>query len=357
MTTSQISQQTGTTLPQPSTTPGWRSLLGSRRMVWALAFVVISALVLTGGQSIVFQATLITIYAIVALSQEWLFGRAGQISLGAAALMGIGAYTTALTSENSAFPFPLPMVLSIVAGALVGLIISIPGLRFRGLYLMLTTLALQFIVAFLGQDIEGTAHQSGYAVDVPAWLANPQTMLLVCLIILAAVILLLDGMYRNAPGRAWSAIRQNEVAAAVMGVSTTKWKILAFVGSSAICALGGSLYAINSANVDYNSFSLDLGLTIVVIVFVGGVGRIFGALVGAAFIGYLPVLLDDASGLFPAGSSASTWLQTNEPLVASAIYGFLLLIVLLFERGGIAELIARLIRLVQRQIPRKGAAT
>jgi branched-chain amino acid transport system permease protein len=356
VTTGNIAQQEANRVPPAAAARGWRRLLADRRPAWAVAFVVVSILVLTGGQFIVFQATLITIYALVALSQEWLFGRAGQISLGAAALMGIGAYTTALASEHSGFPFPLPTVLSVLAGALVGLVISVPGLRFRGLYLMLTTLALQFIVSFLGQDIEGTAHESGYTVNIPQWLTNPQWMLLLCLVLLAVVMLLLDGMYRSAPGRAWSAIRQNEVAAAVLGVSTVKWKILAFTGSSAICALGGSLYAINLGNVDYNSFSLQLGLTIVVIVFVGGVGRIFGAIVGAVFIGYLPVLLDDMSGWFPADSTASAWLQTNEPLVASAIYGFLLLIVLLFERGGIAELLARLIGFGRRRIAWKRAA-
>ena len=347
MTTSEVREQENRRVP-PAVASGWRTLLTDRRPLWAAGFVVVSVLVLAGGQSIVFQGTLITIYAIVALSQEWLFGRAGQISLGASALMAVGAYITALTSETSGFPFPLPMVLSVLGGAVVGLIIGVPGLRFRGLYLMLTTLALQFIVSFLGQDIEGTSHQSGFTVDSPDWLTNPQWMLFLCLALLAVVMLLLDGMYRSAPGRAWNAIKQNEVAAAVMGVSTVKWKILAFVGSSAICALGGSLYAYNLGNVDYNSFSLDLGLTIVVIVFVGGVGRIFGAIVGAVFIGYLPTVLGDISNLFPSGGTASTWLQTNEPLIASAIYGFLLLIVLLFERGGIAELIARLIDFGQR---------
>jgi branched-chain amino acid transport system permease protein len=357
VTTSDVEHREAKRVPPALVVRGWRLLLADRRPAWAVGFIVVSILVLTGGQTIVFQATLITIYAIVALSQEWLFGRAGQISLGAAALMAIGAYTTALTSVRSGFPFPLPTVLSVLAGALVGLIISVPGLRFRGLYLMLTTLALQFIVSFLGKDIEGTSHESGFTVHSPGWLTNPTWFLLLCLVLVAVVMLLLDGMYRSAPGRAWSAIRQNEVAAAVMGVSTVRWKILAFVGSSAICALGGSLYAYNIGNVDYNSFSLDLGLTIVVIVFVGGVGRLFGAIVGAVFIGYLPVILDDISGWFPAGSSASAWLQTNEPLVASATYGFLLLIVLLFERGGIAELLARLIGFGRRRIRWKRAVS
>lgn len=324
------------------------------RTMWALGFVAVAAVVLLAGSDfVVFQATLITIYAVVALSQEWLFGRAGQVSLGAAALMAVGAYATALTSDKSAMPFPLPLLVSLVAGGLVGAVIALPGLRFRGLYLMLTTLALQFIVSFAAKKMQGLDHLSGYLVTIPAWLAEPRHLLLLCLGVLAAVMLLLDGLYRSAPGRAWSAVRQNEVAAAVMGVSTVKWKVLAFIGSSAICSLGGGLYAMSLGNVDFNSFSLNLGLTIVVIVFVGGLGRILGPIVGAVFIGYLPIILDDVTRLLPATSSIATWVTPREALLASAIYGLLLLLVLLFERDGIAGLLARAGRWTQRRASRR----
>jgi branched-chain amino acid transport system permease protein len=291
-----------------------------------------------------YEACLIAVYAVAALGQDWLMGRAGQVSLGAAAFMAIGAYTTGGLANESWAPFPVPIAVSGIFGGAVGLLVGITGLRFRGLYLALSTLALQFIVAFAGQRYQGS-NEAGLVVGIPHLgslnIGTGRGLLITLLVILVLVVLTLNGMYRRAPGRAWAAIKQNEQAAAVAGVNVTKWKLLAFVGSSAVIAIGGSMYAYVIGIVNYVPFSLDLAISILAAVFVGGLSSISGALIGAVLIVLLPNWLQDLSARLPGSGSGGSWLSNNSSQLAVAIYGLVLLLVLLFERDGIVGLVNR----------------
>jgi branched-chain amino acid transport system permease protein len=349
---------------------GRAALLRSPRLAGSAIFVIAALAVLLGGSGyVLYESALICIYAIVTVSQEWLFGRSGLVSLGPAAIMAVGAYTTATLSTQTWAVFPVPVLISLVFGAIIGLIIGIPGLRFSGLYLMLTTLALQFIVAFAGQEYQGMniLHQAGIPVNSPHWgslqLGTSRSLFVISVIILGLALLALSALYRGVPGRIWNAIRQDEAAASVLGVHVARWKLAAFIGSSALTAVGGSLYAYQSALVDYSSYSLDLSLALVVMVFIGGVGTMAGPIIGAVVIVLLPVAVSQlASGLsgFPA---VSTWLTSNQAVLANGVYGFVLLLVLLFERDGIFGLLRRLglsgLRLLpwRRQLARQQGGT
>jgi branched-chain amino acid transport system permease protein len=131
--------------------------------------------------------------------------------------------------------------------------------------------------------------------------------------------------------------------------------VAAFVGSSALTAVGGSLYAYQSALADYTSFSLDLSLALVVMVFIGGVGTMTGPIIGAAVIVLLPVGVSRLAGSLSGFAAVSSWLTTNEAIIANGAYGFVLLLVLLFERDGIFGLLRRLgvagLRLARRARP------
>jgi branched-chain amino acid transport system permease protein len=331
---------------------GSAALLRSPRLVGSAIFVIAVLAVFFGGSAyVLYEAVLVCIYAIVTVSQEWLFGRAGLVSLGPAAIMAVGAYATATLSTEGWAVFPIPILVSLVFGAIVGLIIGIPGLRFSGLYLMLTTLALQFIVAFAGQEYQGRnlLDQAGIPVIPPHWgslqLTSSRSLLVISAVILGLILLALSALYRGVPGRIWNAIRQDEVAASVLGVNVARWKVAAFVGSSALTAVGGSLYAYQSALTDYNSYSLDLSLALVVMVFIGGVGTMTGPIIGAAVIVLLPVGVSDLANSLSGFSSLSNWLATNEAIIANGAYGLVLLLVLLFERDGIFGLLRRLGRL------------
>jgi branched-chain amino acid transport system permease protein len=321
----------------------------SPRLAGSAIFVIaVLAIFLGGSAYVLYESILVCIYAIVTVSQEWLFGRAGLVSLGPAAIMAVGAFTTATLSTEGWAVFPVPVLASLVLGAIIGLIIGIPGLRFSGLYLMLTTLALQFIVSFAGQEYQGMniLHQAGIPVSPPQWgslqLASSRSLFVISAIILGLVLLALGALYRGVPGRIWDAIRQDEAAASVLGVHVARWKLAAFIGSSALTAVGGSLYAYQSALADYNSYSLDLSLALVVMVFIGGVGTMTGPVIGAVVIVLLPVGVSQLAGSLTGLPAVSTWLTSNEAIIANGAYGLVLLLVLLFERDGIFGLLRRL---------------
>jgi branched-chain amino acid transport system permease protein len=312
-------------------------------------FAAVVVVVFFGPQYIIYEATLIAIYGVVISAQDLVLGRAGVVSLGAAAIMAIGAFTTARLSTVTGWNvFPIPLVVSFVFGAVVGLIIGIPGLRFKGLYLMLTTLALQFVVAFAAQSYQGTNNEAGFIVQGPKWgslnLANPRPFFVVCIVVLAITMAALAGVYRGVPGRAWSAIRQNEGGASTLGVNPVRWKLTAFIVSSAVTAVGGSLYAYQVGQVSYTSYTLDFSLVLIVMVFIGGVRSIVGPLLGGFVLVVLPNLVSEF-GRIP---SMSSWMTTNGGELSQAIFGLLLLVVLVFEGGGLWVVLKRLGNLVMR---------
>lgn len=316
-----------------------------RRVVAVLLFAVLAVYaVFVADEFGQYQASLIVVYAIAALGQDWLMGRAGQVSLGAAAFMAVGAYVTARLSDTSWAVFPVPILVSAVAGGVIGLIVGVTGLRFRGLYLALSTLALQFVIGFAAKKYQGN-NEAGLFTTTPhigGITFEPGRNLVALLVaVLALLALALGGLYRRAPGRAWSAIRQDEGAAAVAGIDVRRWKLLAFVGSSAVIAVSGSLYAYVLGVVNYVPFSLDLAVSILVIVFVGGLSTISGTVVGAAFVVLLPHWLQALSGQVGGGGPFGAWLNDHSPELAVALYGLALVLVLLFEREGVVGLVRR----------------
>ena len=327
----------------------WPALLGVTVFVAAVLSIFFG-----GSQYVLYEATLIVTYGIVTVAQDWIFGRTGLVSLGPAAIMAVGAFTAARLSTEGWAVFPIPVLIAFVFGGIVGLLIGIPGLRFRGLYLMLTTLALQFIISFAAQKYQGVNREAGFTVIPPHWgsllLSDPKPLFIVNVVVLAVLLLTLAGMYRGVPGRAWSALRQNEAAASVLGVNLVRWKLMAFVGSSAVTAVGGALYAYQIGQVQYTTYSLDLSLTLVVMVFIGGVGTMTGPILGAVAIVLLPVGLQKLSGQFSGWPTAANWLSFHEALVANAIYGLALLLILIFERDGVFGLLKRLVRLGLRLV-------
>lgn len=314
-----------------------------------IAILVFAALAITvlftSNTLALYEVSLILVYSIAAVGQDWLVGRTGQISLGAAAFMAIGAFTTARLAVVSWAFFPIPLLVAGLFGGLVGLVVGVAGLRFRGLYLALSTLALQFVVSYLAQTYQGS-NLGGYPVQAPKigslviTAGRPFDALLMA--VLGLFMLFLNGMFQRAPGRAWSAIRQNETAATVAGVEVTRWKLLAFIGSSAITAVAGGLLAYQSGNVTYEPFTLGLAVSVLVMIFVGGIGSLWGAVVGATLVTMLPFWIQSTTSDLAGIPSLSNWLSLNGSEVASALYGLALVLVLLFERRGIVGLLKRL---------------
>jgi branched-chain amino acid transport system permease protein len=195
-------------------------------------------LVLRGSRFDLYLGGLVMIYAISALGLDWIGAEPGQVSIGNASFMAIGAYATA-TASGAGLPLLPTLVIACLAGAGVGFLVGLPALRLRGLYLALSTLALQFITFSLSLQYETMAGKSAGFFVPPATLGpieieqgRPMTIALA--IVLALVIAVLRNLYTRAPGRAWLAIKESEMAAAVIGLNPTRWKLTAFVASSAL---------------------------------------------------------------------------------------------------------------------------
>jgi branched-chain amino acid transport system permease protein len=306
-----------------------------------------------------FLASTVVVYAIAAIGQDWLIGRAGQVSIGGAAFMGIGAFTTVATTNTPFGHFPIPLIIAALSGAIVGVVVGLPASRLGGLYLVLTTLALQFVFGFVAQEYQGS-RLGGIAAPAlslfGANLAGARSMFILDVVLLLVVVVLLHNLYRYAPGNMWRAIRDDPLAAGTMGISVARWRMLAFVGSSAVTAVAGCLFAYLVSVVSYTTFTLDLGISLIVMVYVGGVGAPLGIIVGAAVVTYLPNLLTDLTNLAPAGSSTNTFLQKNAGTLESLVYGLLLVIVLLFEPEGLAGIARRLLALASRLVRRARSA-
>lgn len=318
----------------------------------AAAFVLIVAWVYFDASDFnVYSFTLVGIFGLVAVSQEWLTGRAGQVSMGAAAIMASGAYAMELVHDQSWAVFPVPLLVAGAAGAAIGGVVGVAGLRFTGLYLLLATLALQVMVGEMGRRYQGVRYEGGFVVAPPKVagidFASSHAYFLLVATCLALVMLILRGIYRSPVGRGWEAMRQNEIAATALGVHAARWKLVAFIGSSSITAMAGALYGYLNYIISYSSFTLELSVTLLLMVFIGGRGTLCGPLLGAVTIVFFPVMVSRLTRAAPS-SGLTDWILTNEAHLASAAYGLMLMLVLLFERDGLFGLARRVVSFVAR---------
>ena len=249
-----------------------------------------------------FSAILIPflILALATLGLNILTGYAGQLSLGTAAFMAVGAFASYnFMLRVPGMPILVAFALGGVCAALVGIVFGLPSLRIRGFYLAASTLATQFFVVwcltkvpwFTNNSSSGviTAQQIeilGYKFD------SPQEKYLLVLGVVAVMALLAKNMVRSNVGRSWMAVRDMDVAAEVIGCRIMKTKLTAFAVSSFYCGVAGALYAFcYLGTVEPEAYNLDLSFRILFMVIIGGLGSILGSFLGAGFIVLLPVFL------------------------------------------------------------------
>jgi branched-chain amino acid transport system permease protein len=313
-------------------------------IILLVAFVVVP---LTASPYL-FSAILIPclILALAALGLNLLTGYAGQLSLGTAAFMAVGAFM----SYNFVLRIPgIPLLVAFAGGGImaagVGILFGLPSLRIRGFYLAVATLAAQFFILwcltkvgwFTNYNSSGVITAQalvilGYAFD------TPQKKYLLVLAIVAVMALAAKNMVRSNIGRQWMAIRDMDVAAEVIGIRLMRAKLLAFAVSSFYCGVAGALYAYAYlGTVEPEAYSLDLSFRILFMIIIGGVGTVLGAFLGSAFIVVLPIalnigvsFLDDTLHLNVASSVAS-----NFELM---VFGGLIIFFLIVEPHGLARI-------------------
>jgi len=304
----------------------------------ALAALVVALLVLPRVASpfILDLVAQTALAAIGALALNLLTGLAGQVSLGHAGFIAAGAFTTGLLVENGLRSPLIALPAAAVVGAALGIVVGIPALRLKGLYLALGTLALHHVVLYACAEFQNHwGANTGVSVPPPAlgpWVLKGVVAWYYALTLAAALTLALSvNLRRSRAGRAWMAIRDREIAAESVGIDVARYKVLAFVWSSAITAVAGALFAYHRGFVSVEAFGFFLAVEYIAMIIIGGLGSALGAVLGAAFVTLLPHVLDAmVAGLRLSGSAAYYLF----PLKFGA-FGLLMAGFLLFEPQGL----------------------
>lgn len=281
--------------------------------------------------------------SIGALSLMLLTGYAGQISLGHAGLIAAGAFTTGILSREIAAPFWITLPASALTGILLGLIFGLPSLRLRGLYLAVSTLALHFIVIYLGGEYETKrGFSTGILIDPPSLagykLTDGRAWYFILLLAALASLMICINLLRSSSGRAWRAVHARETVAEALGINVAGYKLLVFVISSSMTSVAGCLFAYYRGFVSIEAFDLFLSIQYVAMIIIGGMGSLLGALLGAAFVTLFPYLIE----------AMLAWLPNIQKMAGDIFavnytaFGVVMILFLVFEPLGLVGIWRRL---------------
>lgn len=312
--------------------------------------------------------TLAGITAVGALGLNLLTGYTGQTSLGSAAFIGLGAFTASYLGRGADFngkswPFLAYLLVAAVLGGLVGLVVGLPALRLRGNYLVIVTLGLTFIALYVFKggehgifkffaDVSGGNAGAPVPQDVKIGGLNftrlelfghtfsrNQGYFYVVWALVGVVGLLVTNIVRSRPGRALQAVRDRDVAAEVVGVSLFRYKVGAFVISSAVLSMAGVLYGIwiQYLVADSDQLGLTLSIQYLAIIVVGGIGTTYGPVLGALLVGSTPALIDQFASRIPfVTESPATESGISKPALQAGLYAVLIIVFLVTEPQGLA---------------------
>ncbi len=294
------------------------------------------------------QVNLMLIAMLGALSLNYLTGCAGLISIGHAAFYAVGAMTAAITGSQWGWPFALVLVAAGLAGAVAGLLAGLPSLRVRGLYFVLSTFAVHYIVVFAFQeyqfkyfDVVGVPYKP--ASLGPLDLNSPMRWYFFLLPLVALVYWGLNNSLRSREGRAMMAMRDHELATTSAGVDVRILRLKAFALSSAIAAMAGALYAYILSNVTSEFFNIQFAIQFIAMIIIGGMGSLPGSLLGAAVWLLLPSII---SGFASQASDSTGLLRSvlveHKPQLVQVIFGMLVILLLIFAPSGIAGMGAKI---------------
>lgn len=305
--------------------------VATRRVTIVTLVVFALAVSLATGSATNGTLTLVCIAAMVGVSLTVLMGYTGQISLGHWALVGVGAFAAANLHGRIGVPFLLTVPLVVVIGMVVSLLIGIPALRIKGLYLAVVTLTFSYaaeLYVFRSELIGGG--QTGQPMNVPSYgpfdLDSPSNrpLFVFSLVLLLVSIWVARNLLESRTGRTFLALRENEKAAATLGVSLTTARLTAFAISGGIAALAGVVFALRVGTVNATDFPTETSLVLVLMVMIGGLGALSGSFLGSFVVFGIPFLFQfDNAWIIPIGT------------------GILSIEVIVRTRGGLAGLVQR----------------
>jgi len=312
------------------------------RLQWIITILAVGVLLtvpLYGSDYFVGLINKMSITIIAVLGLQLMMGYCGLISFGQVAFMAIGAFTSAILSGNLGWPFWVALPVSGIVAGLLGIIGGTPALRIKGFYLALSTLAIYYIVVWLPLRFDITGGVAGLHVPSPAIggfaFDSDTRMYFIIVPMMLLMTYFAKNLARSRVGRAFVAIRDNDLAASVMGVSLFKYKLLAFFIGCFFAGIAGSLFAHWMTFVHVEQFPLTDAVFFIGMLIVGGLGTITGVFFGAIFISLLIEIVTFASptltGWFPALGMAPA-----AALGASA-FGVIIVLFLIFEPRGLAH--------------------
>jgi branched-chain amino acid transport system permease protein len=291
-----------------------------------------------------YLACLVSINVAGATGLNILTGYTGLVSLGQAAFMGLGAYTVAIVQAR----WGTPVLFNLLAGGFVamlgGIVVGLPSLRVKGLYLAIATIAASFIAHFLFANLRLTGGTAGLTLQ-PATVfgvALDTSFRLYWVIVPVTLLMLLGAanLFRTRTGRAFIAIRDRDISAEVLGIPLLRYKLLSFGLSSFYAGVAGGLWAYFFRVVTPESFPLLMSIFFLAAIIVGGMGSILGSILGAVFMTMVPELLKLIVDLLPGGSELAVFLSP----VRTMVFGLLIIVFLVFEPQGLAQMWRRLRR-------------
>lgn len=314
------------------------------RKRWAIAgLAVLLGFPFVASDYLVHIANMIAIASMGALTLNLLCGNAGMLSLGHAAFLGSGAFTTAIMAVKFGMPIWVVLPTAALVGAILGLIAGLPALRLESLYLGISTLALHYILLFAFAEYQYLGNYS-YGISIkephigPIALDNNISWYFFLYLLLFGFSLFIANLLRSRPGRAWIAIRNRKIAAEVIGIHVGYYKVLAFVISTSMTVVVGSLYAYYTNVASDAEYSFLLTARYLAMIIVGGLGSILGSFMGAFLITIIPYSLMYLFDFFKVSGVIKEYFFA----VQSGLFGMIIIAFLLAEPLGMVEIWRRI---------------
>ncbi len=341
----------------------WRTPFIKGKMIFMLLFLFVlfplaiqRELISTEWLTVAYT---ISYYVLAGLGVQLLIGYCGQITLGHSALLAVGAYTSALMILHFPWPeflktaglaYPISVLFAAIVAGLTSVVFGLPSARVKGFYLIMTTMAQQFVivdfvitqyVSQIGGRAQAFPVPPG-TVQIGPWVIDNDmkvyylSVILVCLCLLA-----MGNLLRSKLGRAWVAIRDNDIAAETMGVNIFQYKLLAFFVAGFFGGIAGAFWITATYYVSPESFTWGFSLLLVGIILIGGVGNIQGLVFGSAFVVLVFKLLE--IGSFTLGATLSdswpqmeSFLLTKYTFLKDSAFGLAIILFLIYEPNGLA---------------------
>jgi branched-chain amino acid transport system permease protein len=316
----------------------------ARWTVAVVAVVFFAVIPLALHQYYLSIANLVWIAVIGALGLNILVGYTGQVSIGHGAFMSVGAYTAANLAIRLGSPWPVNLLAGGLMAAAVGAVVGIPSLRIKGLYLAIATLAGQLIIEWTINHVTFISGGVQASIDVPRprlgsyVIASQREMYYFLLVFVVLAIVATLNLVRSRVGRAFIAIRDQDIAAEIIGIDIFRYKLLAFAISSFYAGVTGVLYTYYLGIANYEQFQIGVSIDYLAMIIIGGLGSVLGSIFGAAFVTLLPIVIRYAMEAFGGLFFAPQTVLNLIPNLRLMMFGALIILFLIVEPEGLNRL-------------------